>query len=510
MTERLLEIVATVLETHAVRGRRVAVGLSGGVDSVVLLDVLGRLRKDLRLALSAVHVNHQISTHALEWERFCKTLCEARGVALAVRRVQVPHDGSGVEAAARNLRYQAYGAIEADFVALAHHLDDQVETFLLQLLRGAGPKGLAAMPALRKAEGARGNDKYEGGRIKGKDDPLRGQVRRRMSAEGMEKGAQYDTSSFILHPSSLHSHPSSLDLHPSPHLSPEGIILHPCILRPLLEVRRNEIEAYAKARKLEWIEDESNADSRHDRNFLRNELLPRLEVRFPAYRETLSRASRNLADYSELAEELAALDASAFDDGPIPVETLRGLADARALNLLRRLFGSRELPMPNRARLEEALRQCRAAGADAEVHVSFGSHGLRCFRGQVGIVEESGAMPLNWNTRWDGRRELLLPAGLGVLRARAARGEGIAARHFAQQGATVRGRSGGERMRPADDRPRRTLKNLLQETAVPPWERERMPLLFIGDALAWVPGIGVAAEFRAASDEQGIVPEWKR
>jgi tRNA(Ile)-lysidine synthase len=473
MTERLLEIVAAVLNTHAVRGRRVAVGLSGGVDSVVLLDVLGRLRKDLRLALSAVHVNHQISAHALEWEAFAKTLCQARGVALTVRRVKVPRDGSGVEAAARDLRYEAYRGLEADFVALAHHLDDQVETFLLQLLRGAGAKGLAAMPALRKAEGGR------------------------MKAEGTAKNDQNDTSSFILHPSSLDSHPSSL-------------VSHPCILRPLLEVTRNEIEAYAKARKLEWIEDDSNADSRYDRNFLRNELLPRLEARFPAYRETLSRACRNLADFSELADELAALDAREFNDGTVPVESLRVLSDARALNLLRRLFAGRGLPMPNRTRLEEALRQCRAAGADAEVHVSFGSHGLRCFRGRVGIVEESGEMPVDWNTRWDGRRELLLPAGLGMLRARAALGEGIAARHFAQQGATVRGRGGGERMRPAEDRPRRTLKNLLQEIAVPPWERERMPLLFIGDALAWVPGIGVAAEFRAASDEQGIVPEWKR
>ncbi len=473
MTKPLPERVAAVLETYAVRGRRVAVGLSGGVDSVVLLDVLGRLRQDLRLALSAVHVNHQISAHSLAWEAFCKARCQAYGVTLTVRRVQVPRDGSGVEAAARNLRYQAYGGLDTDFVALAHHLDDQVETFLLQLLRGAGPKGLAAMPVLRKYEG--GTSKDEGGSEKGKDEVGR------MKAEGKEKGEQQNFSSFI------------------PHL---------CILRPLLEATRNEIEAYAKARKLEWIEDDSNADSRYDRNFLRNELLPRLEARFPAYRETLARASRNLADYSELAEELAVLDARVFNDGAVPVEPLRELSDARALNLLRRLFASRGLPMPNRTRLEEALRQCRAAGADSEVHVSFGSHGLRCFRGKVGIVEESDAMPVDWNTLWDGRRELLLPAGLGVLRARAALGEGIAARHFAQRGASVRGRSGGERMRPADHRPRRTLKNLLQESAVPPWERERMPLLFIGDALAWVPGIGVAAEFRASSDEEGIVPEW--
>ena len=475
MTKRLLEIVAAALETHAVRGRRVAVGLSGGVDSIVLLDVLERLRKDLRLALSAIHVNHQISVHALEWETFCKARCQAIGVALTVRRVQVARDGSGVEAAARNLRYQAYGGLEADFVALAHHLDDQVETFLLQLLRGAGPKGLAAMPVLRKYETGTSND--EVGRGKGKDQS------RKMRAEGTPNSDQRDTSS---------------------------LASHPCILRPLLEATRNEIEAYAKARQLAWIEDDSNADSRYDRNFLRNELLPRVEARFPAYRETLARASRNLADYAELAEELAALDARACNDGAVPVENLRGLSDARALNLLRRLFASRGLSMPNRIRLEEALRQCRAAGADSEVHVSFGNHGLRCFRGQVGIVEESGVMPVDWNTRWDGRRELLLPAGLGLLRARVAFGEGIAARYFLQQGATVRGRSGGERMRPADHRPRRTLKNLLQETAVPPWERERMPLLFIGDALAWVPGIGVAAEFRAATDEQGIVPEWKR
>ncbi len=302
MTERLLETVAAVLNAHAVRGRRVAVGLSGGVDSVVLLDVLGRLRKDLRLALSAVHVNHQISAHAQEWEAFAKTLCQARGVALTVRRVRVPRDGSGVEAAARNLRYEAYGGLEADFVALAHHLDDQVETFLLQLLRGAGAKGLAAMPTFRKAEGGR------------------------MKAEGRETGAMRETSSFVLPP--------------SPPVS------HPCILRPLLEVRRDQIEAYAKTRKLEWIEDDSNADSRYDRNFLRNELLPRLEARFPGYRETLSRASRNLADYSELAEELAAPDARAFDDGVIPVAGLRGPSDSREVNVLPRPVALRALHMP--------------------------------------------------------------------------------------------------------------------------------------------------------------------
>ena len=94
---------------------------------------------------------------------------------------------------------------------------------------------------------------------------------------------------------------------------------------------------------------------------------------------------------------------------------------------------------------------------------------------------------------------MLLPDGLGVLRARAVVGEGIAERHFEIRAATVRGRSGGERMQPGENRPRRALKSLLQEHAVPPWERSRMPLVFFGEQLAWVPGIGVAAEFRAGS-----------
>ncbi|MEO8165795.1 MAG: tRNA lysidine(34) synthetase TilS, partial [Betaproteobacteria bacterium] len=143
MDEELATIVNDTLDAHAVRGKRVAIGLSGGMDSVVLLDLLDERRVARDLSLSAVHVNHQISPHAGEWELFCRALCEQRGIGITVQHVDVVADGSGIEAAARKLRYRAFATLEADFVALAHHLDDQVETFLLQLLRGAGPKGLA-------------------------------------------------------------------------------------------------------------------------------------------------------------------------------------------------------------------------------------------------------------------------------------------------------------------------------------------------------------------------------
>ena len=444
MTDELAQIVDGTLDAHAVRGKRVAIALSGGMDSVVLLDLLHALRASRELSLSAIHVNHQISSHAHEWEAFCRLLCERRGIALAVQRVQVTPDGSGMEAAARRLRYRAFASIDVDFVALAHHLDDQVETFLLQLLRGAGSKGLAGMPVVRRQESAL-----------------------------------------------------------------EDTVASPLILRPLLELRRSHIEAYARSRRLEWVEDESNADSRYDRNYLRNELLVRLDTRFPGYRETLARASRNLADHALLAEELARIDAQSLDRSAVSAERLRQLCDARALNLLRQLFSDRGLSMPPRARLEEALRQCRDAGRDAEIQVTFGGARLRCYRDRVELVENSPDLPANWQSRWDGQHELNLPDGLGVLRSRAVVGEGIARRHFEIRAATVRGRSGGERMQPGENRPRRALKSLLQEHAVPPWERSRMPLVFFGEQLAWVPGIGVAAEFRAAAAEPGIAPEWE-
>jgi len=444
MTEELTAVVNDMLNAHALRGRRVAIALSGGMDSVVLLDILHALRASQELTLSAIHVNHQLSAHAGQWEEFCRSLCARRGISLTVQRVQVTPDGSGVEAVARRLRYRAYACIDADYVALAHHLDDQAETFLLQLLRGAGPKGLAGMPVIRSQDSVVG-----------------------------------------------------------------GMAGTPLILRPLLEVRRSRIEAYAKSRDLEWVEDDSNTDSRYDRNYLRNELLVQLDARFPGYRETLARVARNLADHVLLAEELARIDAQSLDRSAISAERLRQLSDARALNLLRQLFSDRGLQMPPRARLEEALRQCREAGRDAEIQVTFGDAGLRCYRDRVELVENSPDMPADWQSRWDGNHELILPDGLGVLRSRAVVGEGIARRHFEIRAATVRGRSGGERMQPGENRPRRALKSLLQEHAIPPWERSRMPLVFFGEQLAWVPGIGVAAEFRAGAAEPGISPEWE-
>ncbi|MDH5222477.1 MAG: tRNA lysidine(34) synthetase TilS [Betaproteobacteria bacterium] len=128
------------------RGKRVAVGLSGGIDSVVLLHLLRALRRRAGFRLEALHVHHGLSPHADAWARFCRALCRRWRVPLTVRRVKVVKRGAGLEAAARAARRAAFARHPAQVIALAHQLDDQAETVLLNLLRGAGTRGARAMP----------------------------------------------------------------------------------------------------------------------------------------------------------------------------------------------------------------------------------------------------------------------------------------------------------------------------------------------------------------------------
>jgi tRNA(Ile)-lysidine synthase len=365
------------------RGKRVAVGLSGGVDSVVLLDLLCAAAPRHGFRVAAVHVHHGLSPHADAWARFCRKLCRDRGVPLVVRRVGVRKQGKGLEAAARAARHDAFARHPAPVIALAHQLDDQAETVLLNLLRGAGARGASAMPVA--------------GRLGGK-----------------------------------------------------------ILLRPLLAVRRDAIEAYARARGLRWIEDESNRDAALTRNFLRLRVGPLLETRFARWRESLARAARHFA-----------------------------AADADARLLLREFLRARGLRAPSEAKLVEMLRQLTGTGARTEIEHDGAV--LRVYRGRVSVDKRPG----------------------GELRLRPARGRGIDAARLERSRVTLRARAGGERLQLDARRPRRTLKNLFQEAGIPPWRRERLPLLYCGDELVWVPGLGVAAGWQAARGVRGVVPEWR-
>lgn len=439
-------------------GDRVVVGLSGGVDSVTLLDSLQRCAGRLRLRLSAVHVNHQLSPNAPRWASFCRKLCRARGIPFQAIKVEVRR-GDGVEAAARAARYGAFAGLDCDCVALAHHRDDQVETFLLQLLRGAGVKGLAAMPEVR--------------------------IRDSGSIEGKALGGRQAKSP-----------------------DPGSRIPVPVILRPLLDSTRGEILQYARARKLEWIEDESNADMRFARNYLRREVLPAVARRFPAYRETVARSIGHVAEAARLLDEVAAADADgSLSHGGLAVEALQRLSKARARNLLRFFIASHGVGMPGAERLEEALRQSRTARRDAQVVVALDGASLRRYAGRLYVVGGEAPAPA-YARRWRGESRLALAPLGGVLTFTRSTGDGISLARLRAGVVTIRVRRGGERLQPDRRRPRRSLKNLLQEARVPPWQRSRIPLLYCGEELVWAPGLGVDHRYRAGQGEAGVRPDW--
>jgi tRNA(Ile)-lysidine synthase len=436
--------VAARIASSVEPGARLAVGLSGGVDSVVLLDCLQRCAARLRFRLSALHVNHQLSPNAARWLSFCRRLARARGIPFHGVKVKVRR-GDGVEAAARAARYAVFARHDCDAVALAHHRDDQVETFLLQLLRGAGIKGLAAMPYLKSKVGSR-------------------------KSEGKAP---------------------------------------PAILRPLLEVTRAEILEYATARKLQWIEDESNADVRFGRNYLRHEVLPAVARRFPAYRATVARSVGHVAEASALLDEMAAADAAGhIKDGALAVDALRGLPAARARNLLRWFLACHGLAMPGVERLQEALRQLTTAKHDAQVVIELDGATLRRYGGHAHVVR-GGRAPARYARRWRGEQQLVLEVGGGVLTLARSQGGGISRARLREGVVTIRPRRGGERLQPDCRRPRRALKNLLQESNVAPWLRERLPLMFCDGKLVWAAGIGVDCGFQAQAGEDAIVPGWQ-
>lgn len=135
-------------------GVRVAVALSGGLDSSVLLALAARLAAPLGHPLSAIHVNHGLSPHADAWAEFCHATCMALGIELEVVKLVVPRNsGEGLEAAARRLRYQAFGRHPADHILLAQHANDQAETLLFNLMRGTGVRGAAGMPPIAGHDG---------------------------------------------------------------------------------------------------------------------------------------------------------------------------------------------------------------------------------------------------------------------------------------------------------------------------------------------------------------------
>ncbi|MDA8128381.1 MAG: tRNA lysidine(34) synthetase TilS [Betaproteobacteria bacterium] len=427
--------MADVLTRHVPPHARLTLAFSGGLDSVVLLHALAALRDQYPFKLRALHVHHGLSPNADAWADFCRQSCAANAVELILDRVQIARDDpAGIEAAARRERQRVFAALDADFLLTAHQQDDQAETLLLQLLRGAGPKGLAAMAEMQSRTGWKA-----------------------------------------------------------------------LLLRPLLNVARADLLQAAREQGLAWVEDESNQDIRYRRNALRQQVLPLLTRHFPGAGRTLARAAALQADAAELLDDLAQWDArEAVAGDRLDCGALARLSIPRARNLLRHFIAQQGQAMPSLRRLDEALHQLLDAQADARVRVKLGPMEIWRYRGGAFLVPM--APPKAAPVRWQGEATIWVPAAGVHVRIEPAVGAGLSRAALAGATVTLGVRKGGERLRLHAGGPRRSLKNLLQEHDVPPWRRERLPLMWCDGRLAWAAGIGFDAELAAAPGETGLLP----
>jgi tRNA(Ile)-lysidine synthase len=410
---------------------KAVVGYSGGRDSTALLHVMTRFASQRASGLHevvAVHVHHGISRDADEWLFHCEREAAALGVRFIGRRVSVKRAGRGLEAAAREARYEALAEVAAEerarVVCCAHHRDDRLETFLMQWMRGAGLEGLAAFAPARA---------FANGEV--------------------------------------------------------------LLVRPFIDVTRAEIERFVAERQLAYVEDDSNDDRMLLRNALRLDVLPRLDAMRSGFRAAAARSVDLVAEAAEALRSVAESDLALCQDGApagmLRLDALAMLPQARQTWVLRAWLASHGIEAVSRARLQEMLDQARSTRSDARLLMRVGEREVRRYRGLLLLKASDSGTRDTEAFRWSGEDEVSLPAWGGALRfERVVDEEGFDPIWLAERPLEVKPRSGGERFKPTAGRPSKTLKRLYQDAGIAEFDRGRLPLLWRGDELIFVAGLG--------------------
>lgn len=420
---------------------KLILAFSGGCDSTLLVSLCHLLAKKNPLDLCAFYVHHGLSKNADHWGAFCEEICRNYGIPFFLKRVHVDKSKGGIEAGARQARYEAIfklaKEINADAVLTAHHRDDQLETFLIQWVRGTGIEGLVGMP--------------------------------RVKTSG-----------------------------PIP------------VVRPFLDFTRAQIEELAEAMQLQWIEDESNADTTYLRNAIRHKILPELDKIRPGWKAAAARSIDNLSESVEILDRVVRADLKEVcEKETIDQNLFNKLGMAERHQVLRLFLQEKGFSTLQKSRLNELIRQIEFTSQASSLIYFEGKKELRLYKGKILVrIKPSETDNREIELRWSEEKEIRVPGFYGTLVFMQSN-QGIPKSELKNSPLFITKRRGGEHLKLSEKRPPKPLKQLFQQANIPDFEREMLPLVWQKGKLIFVAGLGMdVRSFKASETEQCYQLKW--
>lgn len=426
---------------------RLILAFSGGVDSRVLLHLLAQFKDQYpQTECIVVHVHHGLSSNADEWALLCQQWVKEYDLPCYVEHVNCQVKGSAsLEQVARNARYSAlekYVSRE-DIVLTGQHSDDQVETFLLALKRGSGPKGLSSMAEVK---------------------PF---------AQGL-------------------------------------------LIRPLLTISRDQIEAYAQQQNFEWVTDESNADIRFDRNYLRHQITPVFKQRWSDFSRSVARSALLCAEQEALLDELLMplYEQAVQTDLSLSISDIAEKSEAIRNRILRMWLAKLHQSMPSKEQLQTIWQQVAEAKPDANPQFILNNIQIRRFQQRLYLVTPYTDVS-DFSQSLAIESVMILPDEIGELSVvknvtaqtlLAEKGTLGLNDTILEKPLTVQFFHNGLTVHPYVRAHSRKLKKVLQEYGVPSWQRQRLPLLFCGERLVAIASLFVEKDFYG----QAFALKWQR
>ena len=364
--------------------KKIVVALSGGVDSVVLLHFLN---KHYPGNIRAIHINHNLSKYSKEWSSFCKNLCKKDNIKFKSIDIIIKKS-SNIEENARKKRYLSLTSeiLNDEILCTAHHQEDQAETLLLQLFRGSGVAGLAAMPEKKIINGSQ-------------------------------------------------------------------------LYRPFLNISKTQILDYASKNRLNWVEDDSNQNIHFKRNLLRIEFIPKLSGVFNSLTKNIARSAKHQAEALELMHDLAELDITNYVlivKDRLQVIPLLELPKRRLVNVIRYFIDKQNFLLPSSKVLDEII-SLLTAKADAKSIVKWHDYQVRRYRNELYFFDEFKTQATAPCPYYESLKDL--------------------------PNFEIRFRREGQRVKLKGKTHSQSLKKILQESKIPPWERDKLRMYYIDGSL---------------------------